>query len=110
MENLIGYERAILIDACISKDEPGSITVSKLDDLPDLSAFHTTSTHDMSLQNAMKLGRNLGAHLPQDVIVVGISARQVYDFSEELSLPVAEAVPKAVRIVIELAMQNITIQ
>ncbi len=110
MENLAGYEHAILIDACISNEEPGSITVSRLDDLPDLSAFHTTSVHDMSLQNAMKLGRNLGAQLPEDVMVVGISARQVYDFSEELSQPVAESVPKAAKVVMKLAMQNITIQ
>jgi len=106
MERLIGYERAILIDACISEAEPGSLVVSRLEDLPDLSAFHTTSVHDMSLQNAMKLGRNLGALLPDNVIVVGISARQMRDFSEELSPPVADAVPEAVHIVMELVMQE----
>ena len=106
MERLIGYERAILVDACILDAEPGSVVVSKLEDLPDLSAFHTTNAHDMSLQNAMKLGKNLGAKLPDDVTVVGISARHIYDFSEELSPPVAEAVPKAAQIVIELVMKT----
>lgn len=109
MEHMIGYQRAVLIDACVSEEEPGSVILLKLGDLPDLSAFHTTSTHDMSLQNAMKLGRDLGAQLPEDVLIVGISARQMYDFSEELSPPVAAAVPKATQIVMELMMQNITI-
>lgn len=103
------YDRAILIDACFSDEEPGSVIVQSLDEFPDLSAFHTTSAHDMSLQNAMKLGFNLSAQLPEDVIVVGISARQVHDFSEELSLPVADAVQKAAQIVNGFAMQKIII-
>lgn len=109
MEHLIGYERVILIDALFSEEEPGSIRVSKLDDIPDYSAFHITSAHDTSLQNAMQLGRDLGAQLPDDVMVVGISAKHVYDFSEELSPPVAQAIPKATQIVVELLMQKITI-
>ena len=102
MEHLIGYERAILIDAFISEDPPGAVRVSKLCDLPNYSAFHITSVHDTSLQNAIKLGKSLGAKLPDDVIVVGISAKYVYDFSEELSEPVLDSVQKATKIVINM--------
>lgn len=102
MEHLIGYERVILIDAFISDKEPGSITVSKLSELPNYSAFHITSVHDTSLQDAIKLGKSLGAKLPDDVTVVGISAKYAYDFSEELSQPVANAVQKATKIVINM--------
>jgi hydrogenase maturation protease len=102
MEHIVGYERAILIDALISDEEPGSILVSKLDDLPDTSAFHMTSIHDMSLQNALKLGKEMGADLPECVTIVGISANHVYDFSEELSRPVSQAISKATQIVIDL--------
>lgn len=102
MERLIGYERAILIDAFISEQEPGSITVSKLSELPNYSAFHIASVHDTSLQNAIKLGKSLGAKLPDDVTVVGISAKYVYDFSEELSQPVSNSVQKATKIVINM--------
>ena len=110
MEHLIGYERAILIDAVISDKEPGSILVSKLGDIPDYSAFHITSAHDTSLQNAMKLGRDMGAQLPEDVTVIGIAAKHIYDFSEELSPSVAEAIPKVTQIVVDLLKQNIIIQ
>jgi len=106
MEQLVGYQQAILIDACFSDAEPGSVIVSKLDELPDISAFHTTSVHDVSLQNAMKLGRGLGVQLPDIVNVVGISARQVHDFGEELSPPVADAVSTAAQHVIKLVMQT----
>jgi hydrogenase maturation protease len=109
MERLIGYDRAILIDALVSESEPGSVIVSRLEELPDTSTFHLTSIHDMSLQNAIKLGRQMGAKLPQDLTVIGISAKRIYDFREELSLPIQEAVPKAAQVVREMLMQNITI-
>jgi hydrogenase maturation protease len=102
MEYLVGYERAILIDAIASDRAPGSIILSDLSEMPDYSAFHTTSTHDTSLQNAIKLGKAMGAVLPEQVIVVGITANHVYDFGEELSLPVAGAVSRAAQIVIDL--------
>ena len=102
MEHLIGYERAILIDAIASEREPGSVITSKLMEMPDVSAFHTTSVHDTSLQNALKLGKAMGAVLPEQVTVVGIATNHVYDFSEELSLPVAQAVSTATQIVIDL--------
>lgn len=110
MEHLIGYDRAVLIDA-FALDEPiGSILVLKLRDLPNYSAFHTTSAHDTSLQNAIELGRSMGAKLPDDVTVVGIATKHVYDFSENLSQPIAEAVPQAAEIVLDLLKQTVTTQ
>ena len=102
MEHLIGYERAILIDAIASDREPGTVITSNLMELPDVSAFHTTSAHDTSLQNALKLGKALGADLPAQVDVVGVVTDPVYDFSEDLSLPVSQAISKATQIVIDL--------
>jgi hydrogenase maturation protease len=102
MESLIGYERAILIDAVTSAQEIGSVIVSPLSEMPDYSAFHISSPHDTSLQNALKLGRSMGAKLPKDVTVVGVATDHIYDFSESLSSPVAEAIPKAVKIVMDL--------
>lgn len=105
MEHLIGYDRAILVDAFASNDQSGSILVLKLSDLPNYSAFHTASSHDTSLQNALELGRSMGAKLPDEVSIIGIVTRRVYDFSETLSPPVADAVPFAARVVIDLLKQ-----
>ena len=102
MEHLIGYERAILIDAITSDQEIGSVIVSNLNDMPDYSAFHIASAHDTSLHNALKLGKSMGVSLPKEVIVVGIATDHIYDFSETLSTAVARTVPKATKIVINL--------
>jgi hydrogenase maturation protease len=105
MEHLIGYQRAILIDA-FALDEPiGSILVLKLSELPNYSAFHTTSPHNTSVQNAIDLGKSMGAQLPEDVTVVGIATKHVCDFSEVLSPPVADAVPQAAQIILDLVKQ-----
>ena len=107
MEHLIDYDRAILIDAFALDEPTGSILVLKLDDLPHYSAFHTTSTHDTSLQNAIELGKSMGAKLPEDITVVGIATKHVCDFSEVLSPPVAEAVPQAVKFVLDLLGEKV---
>jgi hydrogenase maturation protease len=105
MEHLIGYQRAILIDEFALDEPTGSILVLKLSDLPNYSAFHTTSLHNTSLQNAIKLGKSMGAQLPDDVTVVGIATKHVCDFSEMLSALVADAVPQATQIILNLVKQ-----
>ncbi len=102
MEHLIGYSHAILIDAFALEEPIGSILILKLGDLPNYSAFHAASTHDISLQTAIELGKSMGAKLPDDVTVVGIATKHVCDFSKSLSPPVAEAVPQAVKFVLDL--------
>ena len=107
MEHLIGYPKAILVDA-FALDEPvGSILILKLDDLPNYSAYHTTCSHDTSLQNAIALGKTMGAKLPDDVMVVGIATTRVHEFSESLSSPVADAVPLAAKFVLELLEEDV---
>jgi len=107
MEHLIGYDHAIIVDAFATDASVGSISVFRLDQLPNYSAFHTTSAHDTSLQNAMELGKTMGAHLPEDVMIVGVATRPVFDFSEELSPPVARVVHSVGAIVLDMLKENI---
>ena len=106
MEHLIGYDRAILVDAFATDAPAGSISVLKLSQLPNYSAFHIASAHDTSLQNALELGRTLGAHLPQEVTVIGITTESIREFSEDLSPPVARAVPHVARTVLDLLTET----
>jgi hydrogenase maturation protease len=96
MERLTGYDRAIVIDAVITAQPVGTVSVFRLDDLPAHSTLHTSSAHDATLQTAFAAGRELGARLPDEVIIIGIEAEKIYDFSEELSPQVKAAVPRAV--------------
>ena len=103
MERLVGARRAILVDAVRTGDRPvGTVFVMPLEDLvPDVSG-HLDNAHDASLVVALAAGRSLGAELPVEIVVVGIVAHRVDEFGEELSRPVAAALPVAVEAVIDL--------
>lgn len=103
MERLIGYQHAIVIDAIGTGQHPiGTAYHFRLDDLYDPTSGHTTAAHDVSLMMAIQIGRSLGAALPDRIDVVAIESPYVYDFSEELTPPVAAAVPQAAKIVVDL--------
>ena len=104
MERLVGYDRAILVDAMQSGKEPGRVQVFPLEALDNPSSGHLGSTHETNLLTALEIGRRLGAHLPLigEVLVVAIEAQQVFEFSEELSPPVAQAVTEAAQEVMNL--------
>ncbi len=103
MERMIGYEQAIIIDAMYTGNyPPGAVTISYLADLPSRALGHLCSAHDTTLQNALELGQRLGANLPPKIVVVGIEAHQVFDFTTELSPGILEAIPEAVNRIMEL--------
>jgi hydrogenase maturation protease len=104
MERLVGYDRAILVDAMQGGNQPGSVQVFPLEALDNPSAGHLGSIHETNLLTALEIGRNLGAHLPPvgGVMVVAIEAQPVFEFSEELSPAVKLAVSEAVEKVMNL--------
>ena len=103
MERLLGYERAIIVDSMETGQSPvGSVRTFPLALLPDPMAGHSSSAHDTSLVTALKTAESIGADIPKRVDVVAVETQNVYDFSEELSPPVAAAVPEAVQAVFDL--------
>jgi hydrogenase maturation protease len=102
MEHLIGYDHVILVDAFEMDAPVGSISVLKLSQLPNYSGFHVASAQDPSLQDAIEMGRDMGACLPQDVMVVGIAADPLMRLGEGLSPPMVRVVPCVVNIVLDL--------
>jgi hydrogenase maturation protease len=98
MEQMIGFERVILIDSLnTGKYSQGQVVSFTLDCLEDLTYGHSASAHDLSLKKALALGRNMAINLPddRDVSVVAIEARRVYDFGIGLSPEIESAVPLA---------------
>ena len=103
MERMLGYERVIIVDSMETGQSPvGSVSVFPLASLPDPMAGHSASAHDATLITALRTAEQLGANIPEQIDIVAIEAENVYDFGEELSPPVAAAVPLAVEKVVEL--------
>lgn len=95
MERMVGFERAIVIDAMQSGSPPGTIHRLTPDSIP---TQRSTSAHDVSLPMALALGRQAGAALPPDdqILLVGIEAEDILTFGEECTPAVRAAIPVAV--------------
>lgn len=105
MEQMVGYERVILVDSLnTGQHAQGEVVSFSLDSLEDLLHGHSASAHDLSLKAALKLGRSMGADLPRDenIQIVAIEAAHIYDFTEELTPEIAAAVPVAAQKVLAL--------
>ena len=99
MERLVGCDRAILVDAIQTRDGvPGAIYRLTLDDLP---TRHADAIHDASLKAALAVGQQLGAKLPREIVIIGIEAINLWDFSESLSPQVAASVARAAEMVLD---------
>jgi hydrogenase maturation protease len=95
MEAIAGYDRAIIVDAVKTGDQPpGTIRRFSLDS--PTRTRNTLCTHDGDLTTALSLGRDLGLAMPDSVEIIGIEADEVEHFSEELTGGVAAALPDAV--------------
>lgn len=94
MEELVGYDAAVIVDAVCSGAPPGTVHDLHVGDLP---TQHSASAHDASLPLALRFGRDAGAHLPSDdyIQLIGVEAEDVTTFSEECTPHVRAAIPAA---------------
>lgn len=96
MERLVGYDRVVLVDAVLGADRPGTVSIGSLAETTCRLPGHLDSAHDVPLTEALSAGRALGAHLPDDITVVGVAVRCVDVFDEALSPQVGAALGVAV--------------
>ena len=94
MEQMVGYDRVIVIDAICSGAPPGTIHHLAPGDMP---TQRSASSHDMTLPTALTLGRQAGLRLPEDkaIVLVGIEAEDILSFGETCTPAVAAAVSPA---------------
>ncbi len=101
MERLVGYRRAILVDAMVTgQHRPGAVRRFALAEIPDGEATHLDAAHDASLAVALEAGRALGADLPTEITVVAVEAGRVNVLEERLSPEVEAAIPRAVEAIL----------
>jgi len=103
MEMMLGYDRAILIDALQHSDAgPGSIRRMTLEDLRTISPTqHSACVHDTSLVTALEMGTQLGLPLPKEITIYAVGVENVTYFGEEPTPAVARAIPEVAAAVLD---------
>jgi hydrogenase maturation protease len=94
-----GYDKVILVDAV--RKETGRIGEVQRLSLDDTSVVHSGNPHDVSLSEALLLAKNLGeVNLPREIVIIGVVVNPTYEFGEELSTEVKNAIPAAVQMIL----------
>jgi hydrogenase maturation protease len=100
MERMIGFDRAIVVDAIQTGAPPGTIHLLTPDGIP---TQRSASAHDVNLATALEFGRRAAARLPENsrIQLVGIEAADTLTFGEQCTPAVQAAIPRAVEAVLK---------
>ena len=93
LDVLHGRQRAAIIDCLITGNHPPGAIV-RIDEKDLGGSVRLNSFHDISYPTALALGKHLGWKMPASIAIWGIEAASADTFTEELSAPVAAAVPR----------------
>lgn len=106
MERMIGYQRAIVVDAIQTGAPPGTIHLLRPEGIP---TQRSASAHDVNFSTALEFGRQAGVQLPENsqIRLVGIEAEDVLTFREHCTPAVEAAIPQAVETVLK-ALDELT--
>jgi hydrogenase maturation protease len=92
ISNIQDCDRLILIDSIATGQQPvGSVSVFTEEDI--LANRGDVYLHGMNLSEALKLCRRLKLPFPKELHLVGIEAGVIYEFNEDLSTELRDALP-----------------
>ena len=98
LDLLIGYDRAIIIDAIQTKE--GKVgQIYRFEPEAFDATRHASTPHDVNFATALELGNRLGLDLPQRITIFAIEVQNVSSYSEECTPEVMAAIPSCVRMI-----------
>ncbi len=100
MERMVGYDRAIVIDAIQTGAPPGTLHRLSPGSIP---TQRSASAHDVNLTTALALGRQAGLRLPSDqaILLVAVEVEDILTFGDQCTPAVQAAIAPAVEAVME---------
>ena len=71
LEFIQGYSKGVLIDTVESEDRiEGRVSVMNRDDYKE--TLHLSSPHDLNFKTTLSLGKKLGYHIPDQIMIIAI--------------------------------------
>lgn len=103
LDILTGFDALVVVDAVRLPDaEPGDIVMVDGDKMPP--SLHLVAAHQVDLPTAIALGRDVGAHMPTEIRVVGVQIEDDRTFGTEPTPAVVAATQDAAQTALRLAM------
>ncbi len=95
MDKIRGCERAIIVDACMLGNEPGSILEVGVDDI--FSTHALINSHAITLGTTLKTGYLFfPEEMPADIRILLIEVKEIKEFTQQMSPEVEAAVEEVV--------------
>jgi len=94
VDHLLGFKKAIIIDACQTGDSPPG-TIFCYDPSRSARPRCVFSYHTLDFPTAIEFARRIGAELPEDIRVFAIEAEDVVTIRERCTPAVEAAIPLA---------------
>ena len=95
MEMLVGYDRAVIVDAVQTDGgKPGDWY--RLDAPQEIDGALPQSSHRFGVFEGLELGRRLGLDMPAEIRIYAVEAPEPFTFGEGLSPALAAELPKIV--------------
>ena len=102
LDDILAVDTLVICDATRFGVEPGTVTVSRWDELAQLSK-QPYCCHGIGLQDLVRIATELAQSTANwEIHLVGIEAETVDEFGLELSPSVKKALPPAIKKVLEL--------
>lgn len=91
LDLILGYDCLIIIDT-IKSDQPqtGKFKILKEKDLRDIPG---PSPHYISFPQMLKIGREAGLAVPQEITVIAVETKNIYHLGEDLSTEMKASLP-----------------
>jgi hydrogenase maturation protease len=91
MDKIRGFERAIIVDACMLGNEPGSILEVTVDDI--FSTHALVNSHAITLGTTLKTGLLcFPEDMPEDIRIILVEVKEIKEFTQQMSPEVEAAV------------------
>jgi len=100
LDIITGYDRLIVIDSIkTGKFAPGEVV--EIDAKSRLGSHRLLSSHDVSLFEAVDMGRKLGSKIPEKIKIFGIEIVNNTDFNEKLTPAIEKELDNIVKEIIQ---------
>jgi len=98
IDKILGYDRAIIVDAIQTGNEPGTIYELSIDDI--FPTYSYTSTHNLTLATTLKLGYLVFPEkMPKEIKLIAVEVEDIENFGEDCTPKVKKAIPKVVEMI-----------
>ena len=109
MDKIRGCERAIIVDACMLGNEPGSILEVGVDDI--FSTHALINSHAITLGTTLKTGYLcFPEDMPADIRILLIEVKEIKEFTQQMSPEVERAVDEVVERIKGLVAEKVTLK